>query len=513
MKAPVNRRDFLRIAGLLPLGVATPHWMRRLSVPAAASAGEKNVIIVVLDAFSAYNISLFGYRRETAPNFVRLAKRAIVYYNHFAGSNFTTSGTATLLTGTLPWTHRAIEDDGTVADALVKHNIFNVFQGYHRIAFTHNSWVFTLLNQFGHDLEELIPRAKLFLESYNGFVDTLFFRDDDAATVSWARDIKLQDGYSYSLFLSHLYNLLRSTESAQFAAEFPLGIPVDGGSNTFTLEQATTWLQDHLRIIPQPFLAYFHYLPPHAPYRTSIEFYHHFAHDDLKPIEKPIDVFAYPGASNDSLSERTQYDEFILYADKAFGDLFDSLEKSGLLENSWVVLTSDHGEMFERGIIGHGNPTLYQPVIRVPLLIFEPGRQVGTDIYTTTSAADLLPTLAHVTGRPVPDWTEGMVLPPFAASGASSGQASGRNIYAVYARKNGQFAPLIHASTTLIKDRYKLIYSTGYPGIPAEGLVKLYDIQADPEELVDLIDTQNGVATELLGELKSKLAQVNQPYL
>ena len=67
-----------------------------------------------------------------------------------------------------------------------------------------------------------------------------------------------------------------------------------------------------------------------------------------------------------------------------------------------MVLTSDHGEMFERGISGHGSRVLYQPVVRIPLMIFEPGQQMGADIYEYTSAVDVLPTLAHLTGQETP---------------------------------------------------------------------------------------------------------------
>ena len=93
-----NRRDFLKLAGMLPLGLAAPQLDRSLGL----QSDKKNVIIIVFDAFSAYNISLYGYGRETTPNITRLAERATVYHNHYAGSNFTTPGTASLLTGTYP---------------------------------------------------------------------------------------------------------------------------------------------------------------------------------------------------------------------------------------------------------------------------------------------------------------------------------------------------------------------------------------------------------------------------
>ncbi len=509
MTSRMNRRDFLKLAGLAPLGLASPRVVKLLGALEAPQGPAKNVIVLVLDAFSAYNMFLYGYPRETAPNITRLAKRAIVYHNHFAGSNFTTSGTASLLTGTLPWTNRAIEDNGVVADALVAQNIFNVFSDYYRTAFSHNSWVATLLHQFGTYIQDLVPREKLYLQTYDSFIHSLFYRDDDIANVAWTRDLKIQGGYAYSLFLSRLYKTIRDRETASLEAQFPLGIPVNASSDGFLLEQTTSWLEGHLAVIPRPFLAYFHFLPPHAPYHTSLEFYHRFAGDGLRPPDKPLDEWGDREAAKASLESRTQYDEYILYADKAFGDLYGYLERSGLLENTWLILTSDHGEMFERGQIGHGNTTLYQPLVRVPLVIFEPGRQVGMDVHTLTSVVDVLPTLAHVTGHAIPAWTEGVVLPPYAATEADPDRAA----YAVQARKSHQYAPLSRATTMLVKGGYKLIYYMGYEELRVPELVKLYDIEADPEELVDLVSSSKGVAAELLGELKAKIAESDRPYL
>jgi arylsulfatase A-like enzyme len=178
------------------------------------------------------------------------------------------------------------------------------------------------------------------------------------------------------------------------------------------------------------------------------------------------------------------------------------------LENTWVIFTSDHGELFERGIVGHGTPVLYQPLVRVPLLIFEPGREVGAEIHDLTSVVDLLPTLAQITGHELPDWTEGVPLPPYATAPADPN----RNVFAVQARENDNNAPLTRASIVLVKGRYKLHYYFGYRTPKVDQLAKLYDIEADPEELVDLSASQSDIAAELLQELKSRLAQANQPF-
>jgi arylsulfatase A-like enzyme len=194
--------------------------------------------------------------------------------------------------------------------------------------------------------------------------------------------------------------------------------------------------------------------------------------------------------------------------DREFGRLYDQLEKSGLLENSWLVFTSDHGEMFERGMKGHDTDTLYQPIVRIPLLIFEPGRQQGMDIHTLTSAVDLLPTLAHVTGHALPPWHEGVVLPPY----ASAVPDPNRNLYAMRATRNDPAAPLTNASTMLVKGRHKLVYYFGFADLGIPDHAKLFDVEADPEELKDLYLTEKDIAGTLLNELKAKLTEVNRPY-
>ncbi|MBK9925715.1 MAG: sulfatase-like hydrolase/transferase [Anaerolineales bacterium] len=513
MKRPISRRDFLKLAGVLPAGVAASQTFTKLGMPQPLQSGQANVLVIVFDALSAYHLSMHGYPRETMPNITRLAERAVVYHNHYAGGNFTTPGTASILTGTLPWTHRAFQSNGTVSDDFITRNIFSAFKDHYGIAYTHNPWANKILSTFGSEIDELIPWYSLFLGSQDdGFIHTLFKNDDDIASLSWTRNINIKEqGTAYSLLISHLYQLLREKHIADYRKLFPRGIPsIEASQNVFTLEDAVDWTVKRLPALPQPFLGYFHFLPPHDPYRTSQEFYGRFGQDGYAPVDKPDDsVFSQKKSKAEMLKQRTEYDEFILYADKAFNDLYMKLESLGLLENTWLVLTSDHGEMFERGIVAHGTDSMYEPVIRTPLMIFEPGRKSRTDVYTNTSAIDLLPTLLHVTGQAVPEWAEGEVLAPF----AESASGSERSVYTMRSTKNGKFVPLTHASVTLTKGRYKLHYYFGYSERNISELVKLFDVESDPEELVDLSSSQKAITTELLNELKIKLDTVNQPYL
>lgn len=509
MKKHITRRDFLKISGAIPLSLTTSQVLHHFNGLQQSQGEQKNVLVIVFDAFSAYHLSINGYQRETMPNLARLLERAVVYHNHYAGCNFTTPGTASLLTGTLPWTHRAFRPKATVAEPFVTRNIFSAFQEYYRIAYTHNGWANILLEQFRDSLDELVPWKMLFLQSYAGFFQNLFQADSDTASLSWTRNMNIkQEGYAYSLFFSHVYQMLQEHKLSELEKIFPRGIPSTGFADSeFTLEQAVDWIDNRLTAIPQPFLGYFHLLPPHGPYNTPLEFYNQFSHDGYNSMVKPEDVFTKSVPENELIQKRTEYDEFLLYVDREFSRLFDRLESSGLLENTWVIFTSDHGELFERGILGHSTNALYEPVIRIPLVIFEPGRSARLDVHNPTSAVDMLPTLLHVNGKNVPDWTEGTILPPYANADP------GRPIFVVRANKNHPNAPITRASVSLVRERYKLLYFFGYTERDLNEKIVLYDIEADPQELVDLSSLHPEIVARMLAEIKNKLAEVDKPYL
>ena len=76
----------------------------------------------------------------------------------------------------------------------------------------------------------------------------------------------------------------------------------------------------------------------------------------------------------------------MLYVDAEFARLYNLLEASKMLDNTWIFLTSDHGETFERGMVGHTETHLFQPSLNVPLIVFPPGKTSRTDVFQTTSA-------------------------------------------------------------------------------------------------------------------------------
>jgi arylsulfatase A-like enzyme len=293
----------------------------------------------------------------------------------------------------------------------------------------------------------------------------------------------------------------------ELADLYPRGIPnLDLYKLYFVVEDLVDGITARLSNLKEPTLAYFHLFPPHEPYCRRREFVGRFD-DGWAPVAKRPHSFS-PGHSQEELNQwRLEYDEYVAHVDAEFGRLYDYLEQSGLMDNSLVVFTSDHGQLFERGLHGHATRLLYEPVIRVPLLISRPGQGTREDIRAPTSCVDLLPTLLAAVGQEIPTWCEGKVLPM-----RSDEQGAGeRSVFSVEAKSNPVNRPLTTASFALIRGQYKLIHYSGYEGYETKS--ELYDLANDPEELEDLCSTKRSTAVDLQHELEEKLEEVNQRYM
>jgi arylsulfatase len=203
--------------------------------------------------------------------------------------------------------------------------------------------------------------------------------------------------------------------------------------------------------------------------------------------------------------QRQIYDEYVANVDEEFGRLYDHLQVNGVLDNSYLILTSDHGEAFERGVIGHSTPLVLEPGIHVPLVISAPGQTQHQDIRSLTSTVDLLPTLAEIAGLPTPAWGQGLTLPGFSAS-----QEFDRGINVIEAKRNPAHQVLDKATVCLIKGPYKLVHFLGYRY--GRDDYEFYDLENDPEEMNDQYASHPAVQ-DLKHELDQQLAEANQPYI
>ncbi|MBN1454257.1 MAG: sulfatase-like hydrolase/transferase [Anaerolineales bacterium] len=500
----ITRRDFLKLTAATTPAVLLPRVASWLDVSQKQNDELPNIVILLFDAMTAKNLALYGYPRPTSSNFERFANRATVYHSHYASGNYTIPGTASLLTGAYPWTHRALNYGGQARREMANKSIFTALgKDYYRIGFAQNIWAQMILTQFKSDLDVILPPGTF------GELDYLwsrYFPNDENMAVRALDDFvfKMTDRPT-SMVFGPIQQALFFRDSARLDQKgYPEGLPhsVDYPLY-FRLESVFKGLASLLQDLPSPFFTYFHLFPPHTPYHASDRFDSQFI-DGWFPNKKPVHRFSKKDSSSKINSARRKYDEYVATVDWEFGKLMDALEEAGIFESSYVVITSDHGEMFERGEKAHSTVLLYDPVIQVPLLISAPGQRVRKDVYTPTNAVDVLPTLAQLGGKPIPSWCEGKLLP-----GLGGVDDPTRSTYVIEAKNNPAFVPLHRATVVLRKGNYKLIYYTGYE---PEDTFEFYDLSEDIEEIKDLYPEQLAVTRQMKEELLETLFEVNKPY-
>ena len=503
----ISRRDFLKLMGAFSGGMLVSSVCSQNShLYAQTDSNLPNIILIVLDAMSAENLSLYGYQRETTPNFKRFAEQANVYHNHYSAGNYTVPGTASLLTGLYPWTHRAINLSGLVARNLVDCNVFTTLrQKYHTFAYSQNNAANFILNQFADSIETYLPPDKYSVEGQ--VLGQHFTHDLVNASRSFEDFLTVDDAAPASLLFGTFYNFIfrRNEAIAQaYADDYPDGLPdINGLQVVFRVKDVFDGVWSEINQLKPPSFAYFHLWPPHSPYRPTEQFTGIF-NNNWKPDKKDPHILGGVVPQSHLNIRRLYYDEYIANVDAEFGILLDRLQQNHVLDNSYVILTSDHGESFERGVDGHITPLLYEPLVHIPLIISAPKQQSRRDIHISTSSVDVLPTLLNLAGIPIPNICEGQLLP-----GLGGVEQPDRSIYAVEAKSNPAFSKFTNVSVMLRKGKYKM---TCYKRHQAEDIYELYDMEDDQEEIKNLYPSLKSVSDSMREEILSSLDTVNSAY-
>src|SRR5258707_6981546 len=253
--------------------------------------------------------------------------------------------------------------------------------------------------------------------------------------------IQMPEPFPGSLLLgsAELSINLKTKDADKASDDFPRGLPT---TQIFSYTNADLFqgINASIKSLASkslPYLGYFHFWSPHAPYNAHKDYVGIFQ-DDLKLYDKPHHALASGDYSANELGKyRQQYDEFVANMHTEFGRLMLDLENTNILQNSYVIVTADHGELFERGEYGHGSALTYAPVTHIPLLVRVPGQQSRVDYHSLTSNLDLLPTLLQIVGREIPSWLEGRLLPGFGGTEDES-----RSFFPMMAKDNPAFQPL-----------------------------------------------------------------------
>lgn len=431
---------------------------RALAGLPSGPGGRPNVLLLLLDTQRADHLSLYGYGRPTSPALTAFAAEAVRYANASAPSSWTLPSHAGMFTGQPLHQHRAgilrrPYLDGrfpTVAEALRD-------AGYGTGGFVANT--FWVGRQTG------LARGFTHFEDFYGTVG-------DA--------------------------LARTTLGRRLAYEV---LPRFGWTAMPGRKWAPRLNRDLLAWLDglgdRPFFAFVNYFDVHAPLAPPPPYAGRFGGDTTAGTAREIDIGAIGATMQLPPPERLEalrnaYDESILSLDAALGELFAALRARGLLENTLVIITSDHGESWgEHGMIYHGH-SLYQEQTSVPLVVRWPGGRHGGRVITTPVGVTQVPAtvldalgLGHAAfpGDPLP-----LVERPGTVVQTELARRS--SVPSNWPASRGSVAALVTDSLHYIEEE--------------DGRAELYHLGRDPRELTDL--AAEPARAPLLADFSTRLA-------
>jgi len=305
-----------------------------------------NVVWFVLDTLRADHLSCYDYFRETSPNIDRLAKEGVLFEDSYASAIATGPGFTSLFTGLAVINHGFYLTPWNMANA-------------------------PLLDDRIVTLPELIQTR------------------GDYTTAAFDNLIN---------FRSHMKQFVRGFEFYINITRSPAWLHHHVIADEVN-HRLLPWLERHA---DEQFFAFVHYWDPHAPYNMPDKFRGKFDRKtgDLVTKKAPDGYEYVPGWGRvDSLPEGNErlsvdlYDDEVFYTDYSIGLVLQKLEDLDLLDETVIIVTSDHGEDLDlHGLWGHG--TVHNTTIFLPLIIRDPKHpQKGKRVSGFVQHADNLPTI------------------------------------------------------------------------------------------------------------------------
>jgi arylsulfatase A-like enzyme len=348
--------------------------------------GSPNVLLIVMDSVAAGHLNLHGYDRATSTTLVELAGRGVQFDSARAASSWTLPSHASMFTGR--WFHELTVGWFTPLDRMrptVAEFLGN--RGYATAGFVANteycaadsglSRGFTLYEDFIFPKLTALKPAVLVNRALEGL------RAIFGSTEDWLDSAGL---LPYAERLVQLLDVDRKGAAA-----------------------VNRELLDWLRRRPQrerPFFAFLNYFDAHYSYRLPPGRLHRFGAEPTDNHERflirqwgELDKTIVSPAGVAFAADA--YDDCIADLDEQLGKLIDMLDQSGILEQTWLIITSDHGESFGEhpGIFCHGT-SLYDTELHVPLLIIPPGGSATKQaVKEAVSLRDLATTIVDIVGQ------------------------------------------------------------------------------------------------------------------
>ncbi len=403
-----------------------------------------NVILISVDTLRADHLGCYGYSRDTSPYIDALAEDGILFANAYASSSWTLPSHVSLMTS---------------------------LHGVH--------------HQVYHDYERMDPELVTLAELFHS------------------------RGYSCAAFtgggfVSPVYGFAKGFDTYDVGS----GGVFHQDSADRVFRTVSGWLERHR---DRSFFLFLHTYQPHSPYACPLPYKVEYLNDDSlfghadlfhvlggkENLYKPL-----PEAERQNLIDL--YDGEIRYVDdRLVGPLVARLKTLGLYDRTLIVFLSDHGEeFFDHGAWGHGQ-SLYDELLKVPLILKLPdSAHRGAHPETIVSLVDVMPTLLEAMGWEIPlQALDGRSLFP-----VLEGKEAGDRMFLADIGNN-ILRSHVPRKVATNRGRIKMILNEGFTpedleffrfAPPQRGRAELFDLGADPAESRSLADRQPGLANDIL---------------
>ena len=475
----MNRRKFNTLATAGIVSAAMKPWPGRGasamansstalgSAPAGSSNRPPNILIIMTDQHRWDYMTALGNSPVPTPNIDRIISRGVRFPNAICPYPVCAASRMALLSGCYAHTTGVINNTDLLPWNTPTMAHFFANRGYHTgvIGKTHFNDGHTHGFQYSLGFNDwfmyLGPKMQEYADEIANNPFPFFFKtvNDDGAGLPerpavWGKKTP---------WAGHVKNM-----------GLPSGLDADDQFDAFVAREACRFLEHHAN---EPFFLSANLLKPHTPFHPPQPWANKY------PVERqtlpPVgDITTYPKwlqrhirSFQDLGPERLKawragYRGNLDYVDTCVGEIYQTLERLNLVQNTVVIYTADHGEMDgDHGL--YGKFCLFDPSVRVPLVVSQPGRLPENK----TSAAlveyiGLYPTLAELAGAPAPHNIDSRSFADLVRNPAATGPEA---IFSEYNLRSAADCYMVRTK------RYK--YILNHKDIP-----ELYDLEADPQE-------------------------------
>ncbi|MHA2130805.1 MAG: sulfatase family protein, partial [Promethearchaeota archaeon] len=444
---------------------------------------KPNIILIFPDQHRGDVMRCTGDEVVIMPNLDKLAAEGVVFTNCFTNSPLCIPARASLMTGKYVSEHGVINNNMEARSSSQSHvrNIRDA--GYHTavIGKTH-------LYQHGggqewnHTNEKIDVLKEWGFEDIHEITGPIASIQNDSPYIDYLKEKGLLE--AHRKYLRDYWVEWRGGEAKPWKLQ-PSPLPNEDHLDSYTGKKSVEWIQNYQD--DKPFYLQICFPGPHDPFDSPQEY-----RDMYKTEEMPVGILEHPKepfpgnikfvltwSGLDGMTKaqnqlmKTFYYGKITLIDEWIGKIMKALDDKGLLDNTWIIYTSDHGEMLGDHMMSH-KIVFYEGALRIPLIIRPPGGINGWNCNGLTDHIDIASSLIEIARVKPLEKCEGRSLIPQILAGLEDQNAQkGKDVV---------FSQVLRY--TMVRDnQYKLV-------VRSDNLkpVEFYDLKNDPNELENKVN-------------------------